>query len=71
MPKLKTKLTLYDPAVGTGRIYNVTVEGPELIIDALDRDTSCLDIQMLGEAAASALSGTVVLIVKAEKPKRG
>ena len=71
MPKLKTKLSLYDPAVRTGRNYNVTVEGPELIIDALDRDTSCLDIQMLGEAAASALSGTLVLTVKVEKQKRG
>lgn len=71
MATLKTKLSIYDPGVRAERIFNVSVEGPELIIDALDRDTSCLDMQILGEAAASAKSGMFVLTVKAEKQKRG
>jgi hypothetical protein len=71
MATLTTKLMIYDPHVRTERGYHVTVEGPDLIIDALDRDTSCLDMQILAEAAASARSGMFVLTVKAEKQKRG
>lgn len=71
MAKLEKKLTIYDPGVRADRVYNVTVEGPELVVDALDRDKSYLDLQILAEAAASAKSGTAVLTIKTEKPRRG
>lgn len=70
MAQLKSKLMIYDPGVRADRGYNVTVEGPELVIDALDRDKSCLDLQILAEAAASARSGVAVITVKVAKPRR-
>jgi hypothetical protein len=71
MAKLEKKLQIYDPGVRAERIWDVTVEGPELVIDALDRDQSCLDLQILGEAAASTRSAMFVLTVKARKLRRG
>ena len=51
MAKLTKQLAIYDPVNRAERARTVTVEGPELLLDCLDRDTSCLDLQMLGEAA--------------------
>ena len=51
MAKLSTKLEIYDPGTRANRIHNATAEGPKLVIDALERDQSCLDMQMLAEAA--------------------
>ena len=70
MAKLKTKIEIYDPGTRANRIHNATAEGPELVIDALERDQSCLDMQILAEAAASAKSGMIVLTVKVEKLRR-
>ena len=56
MAKLKTTLMIYGPLARAERARKVEIEGPQLIIDCLDRDTSCLDLQMLGEAADSSPS---------------
>jgi hypothetical protein len=70
MSKLETTLMIYDPVAKAERARKVTVEGPELLVDCLERDASCLDLQMLGEAADSSPSCKVVLEVKIEPSKR-
>ena len=70
MAKLKTTLMIYDPGNRTERARKVTVEGPELILDCLERDASCLDVQMLGEAADGSPSCKVMLQVTIEPIKR-
>jgi len=39
--KLQATLSIYDPSARTERAHKVTVEGPQLLIDCLDRDKSC------------------------------
>jgi hypothetical protein len=70
MAKLKTTLMVYDPVARAERARKVEIEGPQLILDCLERDTSCLDLQMLGEAADSSPSCKVMLEVKIERIKR-
>jgi hypothetical protein len=70
MPKHKDKVTIYDPDTRAERIYNVVVDGPDLIIDCLDREKSCLDLQMLAEAAASSMTAKITIEVTVSKPKR-
>ena len=47
MAKLTTTLMIYDPSARTERTRQVTIEGPEFLLDCLERDASCLDMQML------------------------
>ena len=61
MAKLKTTLMVYDPVARAERARKVEIEGPQLILDCLERDTSCLDLQMLGEAADSSPSCKMTL----------
>jgi hypothetical protein len=70
MAKLKTPLMIYDPVARAARARDVTIEGPELVLDCLERDKSCLDLQMLGEAADSSPACKVVLEVTIERIKR-
>lgn len=53
MARLSRRVMIYDPSVRADRGYEITIEGPELVIDALDREDSLLDLQILAEAAAS------------------
>jgi hypothetical protein len=73
MAKLKTTLMIYDPVNRTERARKVTVEGPELVLDCLERDSSCLDLQMLGEAADGSPSckATIQVTVEPIKRRRG
>ena len=48
MAKLDTVLMIYDPVTQTQRPSKVKIEGPELLIDCLERDNSCLDLQNVG-----------------------
>jgi hypothetical protein len=48
----------------------VTIEGPELILDCLDRETSCLDLQMLAEAADSSPSCEVTFKITIDPIRR-
>jgi hypothetical protein len=59
------------PVARADRMFDVMVEGPDLVIDCLDRDKSCLDLQMLAEAAASSRACEAVIRVKVSKLKRG
>ena len=43
---------------------------PQLVLDCLERDASCLDLQMLGEAADSSPSCKMTLEVKIAPIKR-
>jgi hypothetical protein len=61
MAKLTKQLMVYDPVARAERGRTVTIEGPEILLDCLDRETSCLDLQMLGEAADSSPSCEVNL----------
>ena len=70
MAKLETQLMIYDPVARADRARKVEIEGPQFVLDCLERDTSCLDLQMLGEAADSSPSCKVVLEVKIERIKR-
>ena len=70
MPKLDTVLMIYDPVTRTQRARKVKVGGPELPIDCVERDNSCLDLQMLGEAADGAPSCKVTFEVTIELIKR-
>jgi hypothetical protein len=70
MPKHTDKVRIYAPATRAERIFNVVVDWPDLIIDCLDRDTSCLDLQMLAEAAASSRTCRITIEVTVSKPKR-
>lgn len=70
MPTLKTTLTVYDPVSRADRARKVTVEGPQLLLDCLDRDASCLDLQMLAEAADGAPSREIALKVTIAPIKR-
>jgi hypothetical protein len=70
MPKLETTLMIYDPVAKAERARKVAIEGPEFLLDCLERDTSCLDMQMLAEAADSSPSCKVTLEVKIERIKR-
>jgi hypothetical protein len=63
-------LMIYHPVNRTEHARKVTVEGPELILDCLERDVSCLDMQMLGEAADGSPSCRAILQVKIEPIKR-
>jgi hypothetical protein len=70
MAKLQTTLMIYDPVNRTERARKVTIEGPELVLHCLERDSSCLDLQMLGEAADGSPSCKVLLQVTIEPIKR-
>jgi hypothetical protein len=70
MAKLTKQLMIYDPVARAERGRTVTIEGPELVLDCLDREATCLDLQMLAEAADSSPSCEVVLRVKIEPIRR-
>jgi hypothetical protein len=70
MAKLTTVLSIYDPVSRAERARKVTVEGPQLVIDCLDRDTSGLDLQMLGEAADGSPLCKITLEVTIDRIKR-
>lgn len=70
MAKLTKQLAIYDPVNRAYRTRTVAVEGPELLLDCLDRDTSCPDLQILGEAADGAASCRIVFRVKIDPIKR-
>ena len=70
MAKLIKQLAIHDPVSQTERARNLTIEGPDRLLDCLDRDTSCLDLQMLGEAADGAPSCEITFRVKIEPIKR-
>jgi hypothetical protein len=71
MAKHKDKVSIYDPVARADRMFDVTVDASDLVIDCLDRDKSCLDLQMLAEAAASSRTCEVIIRVKVAKLKRG
>jgi hypothetical protein len=71
MAKHKDKASIYDPVARADRMFDVTVDAPDLIIDCLDRGKSCLDLQMLAEAAASSKTCEAIIRVKVTKLKRG
>ena len=70
MAKLETVLMIYDPVSRTKRARKVKVEGPQLLLDCLERDESCLDLQMMGEAADGAPSCKIAFEVTIELIKR-
>jgi hypothetical protein len=71
MAKHKDKVSIYDPIARADRLFDVTVEAPDLVIDCLDRDKSCLDLRMLAEAAASSRTCEAIIKVRVSKLKRG
>jgi hypothetical protein len=62
--------TRYDPVARADRIFDGR-GAPDLVIDCLDRDKSCLDLQMLAEAAANSRTCEAIIKVKVSKLKRG
>jgi hypothetical protein len=40
MAKRKDEVSIYDPVARADRMFEVMVEGPDLVIDCLDRDKS-------------------------------
>jgi hypothetical protein len=70
MAKLMKQLAIHDPVSRAERARTVTIEGPELLLDCLDRETSCLDLQMLGEAADGSPSFEITFRVKVDPIKR-
>ena len=70
MAKLTKKLMIYDPVARTDRGRTITIEGPNLLLDCLDRETSCLDLQMLGEAADNSPTCEISLTIKIDRIKR-
>jgi hypothetical protein len=54
MARHKGKASIYDPVARSHRMFDVTIEAPDLVIDCLDREKSCLYLQELSRDISAA-----------------